>query len=138
MTSHDFSLDQPTERLSVDGIDLAIASRLTALARIRDTHRAATRAADDRMHHARLAAEDVRRRAREGLERHGRNDPQALRQAEELEGQAREWDKGRAAAQAEAEACAASWRDASENLKTAIAFARDASAILPLMLREDR
>lgn len=122
----------PTAAMVVDGISLAPEARLAALAAVRDRHRSAARAANDQMHGARLAAEDARRRAREGLERHGRNEPQAVRQAEELEGQAREWDKCRAVAQAEAEVAADAWRTAEGTLKAAIEFARDHGAALPV------
>ena len=127
---------QPTETLFVDGVELAPAARLTALAAIRDRHRAETRAANDKMHTARERADDCRQRGREAIERYGRGSAEAQAEATRLEGEAREWDASRATAQADASACAASWRDAETALKAAIGFAREHGAVLPVAFSE--
>lgn len=125
----------PTETMVIAGVQVAPANRLVALARIRDGHRAAARAANDAMHSAREKAADCAAQARMIRERGaGQPDMRALAEIARLDAERGQWETARHAALAEAEIASASQRDADGLLKSAIRFAQDHGAVLPVAL----
>lgn len=125
----------PTETMVIAGVQVAPATRLVALARIRDGHRAAARAANDSMHSAREEAESCAVQIRMIRERSGQQpDARALAEIARLEAERVQWETARHTALAEAEIASASQRDAEKLLKTAIRFTQDHGAVLPVAL----
>jgi hypothetical protein len=119
----------------IDGIALAPAGRLLALARIRDQHRTSARSANDAMHGAREAIEDRQTRTRRIRQADGgRGSATATTQIAQLEAEISQFASARATAQAEAEVASTAWHDADLLLKSAIRFARDAGAVIPAPL----
>lgn len=126
----------PTDMLVVDGVELAPAARLMALAKIRDQHRTASRSANDRMHSAREQIEDRQTRIlRIRQSDNGRGSATAMTQTAELQSEIEQFNSARASAQAEVEVAGANWRDAEAVLRAAIAFAREAGAVIPVTLQ---
>jgi hypothetical protein len=126
----------PTDRLNVDGVELAVSDRLMALAKICDAHRSASRAANDRMHTAREAIADRQMRIQR---QQGAARGSAFGEAEiaTLRAEIDQFTSTRATAQAEAEAAAAAFGDAQNLLTAAIKFAREHGATLPVTLQSE-
>jgi flagellar biosynthesis chaperone FliJ len=128
----------PTEVLEVDGVQLAPAARLMALARIRDQHRTSARSANDAMHSAREQIEDRQVRIRRLRQAdNGRGSATAMTQIGQLQAEIDQFASARASAQAEVEAAGENWRDAELLLKSAIRFARDSGMTIPAPLASE-
>lgn len=131
----------PTTTAEVDGILLSPASRLTALAAIRDAHRAAARAASDRAHDHRDAITEATRRVgqlevRAGADASGLS-PVAETELAALAAEVDQLTAARDAALAEAAASSASAGDADRLLKACLSFARDQGFTLPVTLARE-
>lgn len=128
----------PTETLVVNGVQIAPASRLAALAKVRDQHRAASRSANDAMHDAREQIEDREVRIRRIRQSdNGRGSATGLTEIAALQSEIDQFSAARATAQAEAEAASASWHDADLLLKSALKFARDSGMTIPAPLASE-
>lgn len=128
---------QPTTSAVVSGIRLAPASRLAALAAIRDGHRGAARAANDKMHEHRESVEAYRRRLRL-LTQYGEDLPaHVATQAAQIEAQIEATTAARAAAFAEAEAAAAAAASADRLLKAALALCAKERITVPVLLAQE-
>lgn len=127
-----------TEVMTVDGVQLAVADRLLALAKIRDAHRTASRAANDRMHAAREQIEDRQMRIRRIQQADGgRPSVSSAADIAQLRAEIVEFDAARATATAEAEASSVAARDAEHVVRTALKFAREAGATIPVTLSQE-
>lgn len=127
---------RPTASAKVHGVQLSPASRLTAIAAIRDAHRAAARAASDRAHDLRERANDAANRVRHLETRAGQSLAVEADMAE-LAMEIEQLKSARDAALAEAAAASSSAGDADRLLKACLAFARDNAFTLPITLSRE-
>jgi hypothetical protein len=133
------ALTTPTDVLIVDGVQLAVADRLAALARVRDQHRATLRAVGDRRRAMQDRADDLIRRIRL-LDQHkysGAMSPTVLAEKSQLEADLAQIRAASRALDAEDGAATASFGDADLLLKSALRFARAAGATVPVMLEKE-
>jgi hypothetical protein len=128
---------EPTAAAVVQGIRLAPAERLTALAAVRDGHKATARSANDRMHEAREAITERQRRIRL-LASHG-DDPPAhvASQIAALEAEVAALQQQRSAAYSEAETSAASAAQADRLLKSCLSLCARSQIVVPVLLASE-
>lgn len=125
---------QPTASATVAGVKLAPASRLSALAAVRDGHRAAARAASDRMHTHREEIESRRRRLRL-IQQHGADlAPHLATQAAAIEAEIEALVAARGAAHAEAEGAAAAAGAAHRLLQSCLGVCVRNGITVPILL----
>lgn len=129
---------RPTTAMTVDGIALEPASRLAALASIRDRHRASARFASDRAHDLRekISERDQRvkliaRNAQPGFE------VEVEAQIAVIEAEVAQLRAAMQTASDEASEASEAAGAAQSVLRSAIRFALDAGATVPLMLRDE-
>lgn len=129
----------PTEVMTVAGVQLAVSDRLTALAKIRDQHRAVGRASNERRHDLRDRSDDLTRRIR--LIEQGRfaGTMSATAEAEvrQLQADLEQIRSAQRSLDAEAEASTAAFGDADRLLRAALQFAKDHGAVIPVTISQE-
>ncbi|ETD00539.1 hypothetical protein U717_16115 [Rhodobacter capsulatus R121] len=125
----------PTAALTVDGIEIRPAERLAALAKIRDRHRSTARFASDQMHALREKIEERRVRVRLISERIDiAGDFRAEGEISQINAEIDQLMAAREAAVAEAETASDAAAQADRLLRSALRFALDHGATVPITL----